>query len=223
MNILGIAPDVWISSATILKDGKLIAAAPEERFNRQKMSMAFPQYAVTYCLREAGIELHNVDIIAVAWNPGVHLRSPNKRFVDKMIWRGEYLHSVMGWLQIVGGSPEIESIEQLWRHMGSSNKQRIVYVNHHEAHAASTFFTSPFTDAAILTVDGRGESKTTTWGRGTGKSIKELQAVELPHSLGIFYSTLTEYLLDLSHIVMNGKSWLWPPWANRDTKSVLTA
>lgn len=194
MNILGLAPDVWISSASLVMDGKLVAAAAEERFNRQKMSMAFPQGAMAYCLETGGISLRDVDIIAIPWDPGEHIRSPNKRFVDKMVWRGEYLHSVMGWLQIAGGSPQIESIEQVWQHCGHCNKQRIVYTTHHDAHAASAFFTSPFTEAAILSVDGRGEAKTAAWGKGSGKSIEELMSVELPHSLGIFYSVITEYL-----------------------------
>lgn len=193
MRILGIAPDVWISSATLIEDGVVVAAAPEERFNRQKMSMAFPTRAINFCLKEAGCTLDALDAIAVAWNPGVHLRSPSGRFINNMRWRGEYLIAVPGGLQGIAGEPEIEGVEQLIRY-SRNREQKIIYVDHHTAHAASAFFFSPFEEAAILTADGRGELKTTTWNYGKGATIDELQSVDLPHSLGILYSALTEFL-----------------------------
>ncbi len=94
MKVLGISPDVWISSAALIDDGRIIAGAAEERFNRQKMSKAFPEQAIAYCLKEAGCTLDSIDHIAMPWNPGIHITSASKRFTRNARWRGEYLSSV---------------------------------------------------------------------------------------------------------------------------------
>ena len=192
MKILGIAPDVWISSAALIEDGQVVAAAPEERFNRQKMSSVFPDHAIEYCLRQSGCSLGDVDRIAVAWNPGVHIRSASSRYTRMLRWRGEYLINVPGALMKHMGKPQIDGIEEIVRMSGQEN--HIVFVNHHLAHAASSFFMSPFEDAAILTVDGRGEDETCMWGNGHNNQIDKLQAVRVPHSLGLMYGTFTEFL-----------------------------
>lgn len=193
MRVLGIAPDVWISSAAMVEDGIVVAAAAEERFTRQKMTGAFPRNAIRYCLETSGVGMDGVDAVAVAWNPGVHLQSPSGRYTDSMRWRGEYLVSVPGALQSVSNHQAIDGIEQLIHFQGGGST-RIVYVNHHMAHAACAFYLSPFEEAAVLTVDGRGEKETCCWFTAGQEGLVQKSSLSLPHSLGIFYSAMTEYL-----------------------------
>ena len=192
MRVLGVAPDVWISSAALIEDGQVVAAAPEERFNRQKMSRAFPAGAIDYCLAQAGRSLEDIDRIAVPWNPGVHLSSASSRFTSALRWRGEYMASVPSALLNHFGSPKVGGVEEVLRLLdGTVN---IEFVNHHMAHAANAFLLSPFESAAILTVDGRGEEETSTLNVGRDGQIEKLQAVRMPHSLGLIYGVFTEYL-----------------------------
>lgn len=192
MRILGIAPDVWISTAAFVEDGRVIAAAAEERFNKQKLSKAFPVHALAYCLREAGCQLEDVDGIAVGWNPGIHIRSASPRYFSSNRWRGEYLANVPAALLHEMASPMVDQIEE-WIQTPHS-KMHVTFLNHHQAHAASAFFLSPFSEAAILTVDGRGEAETCTWSVGSVGQIKKLHAVSFPHSLGEMYSAITQFL-----------------------------
>jgi carbamoyltransferase len=192
MKILGIGDDVWISSAALIEDGYVVAAAPEERFNRRKMSKVFPDRAIDFCLRQAGCGLDVVERIVVAWNPGAHIRSASSRYIGTPRWRGEYLVNVPGNILSQFGSPEVNGMAEHIHMTGRDT--RIDFVNHHLAHAASAFFPSPFDKAAILTVDGRGEEETCTWSLAQDNQIKKLQAVYMPHSLGLMYGTFTEYL-----------------------------
>jgi len=192
MKILGVAPYLWISSAALVEDGRVIAAAAEERFNRVKGSKAFPSKAIDYCLKEAGCSLDEIDRIAVAWNPGMHIRSASSRYISDLRWRGEYLINIPASLLNVAGNPDVDQVEELIRMSG--NDMRITFVNHHQAHAACAFFLSPFDQAAILTVDGRGENESVTWSMGGGSQIKKLSMVRFPHSLGEFYSAVTQFL-----------------------------
>ena len=192
MKILGIAPDVWISSAALIEDGRITAGVAEERLNRQKMSSAFPEQAIAYCLKEAGCTLDSIDQIAVAWNPGVHLRSASRRFTHNMRWRGEYMSSVPSVLLGIQDNPEVTGIDQII-HLADSDT-RITFVDHHMSHAANAFLLSPFDDAAILTADGRGEEETCTFGVGHGNQIEKLHSVSLPHSIGLLYGVITEFL-----------------------------
>jgi carbamoyltransferase len=192
MKVLGISPDVWISSAALIVDGKLVAAVPEERLTRQKMTAAFPSKAIDFCLSRAGLKMKDIDEVAIAWNPGAHLRSASGRHLAAPKWRGEYLGTFPSYINRHLGDPEITGIEQVLR-MGSEST-KIRYVNHHECHVASSFFLSPFKEAATLTVDGRGELETCTWSHCNGNDLKKLMSIELPYSLGLFYSTITEFL-----------------------------
>ena len=192
MRILGIAPEVWISSAALIEDGRVIAAAAEERFNRQKMSTIFPDRAIDYCLQQAGCSLDAIDQVAVAWNPGVHIRSASRRYSHSVRWRGEYLATIPAALLSKSGDPEVASMEEIV-HMADGDA-RIVFVNHHMAHAANAYLLSSFQRAAILTADGRGEEETTTFCIGHDNRIENLHSINLPHSLGLLYGTITEYL-----------------------------
>lgn len=196
--ILGIAPDVWISSAALIEDGEIIAAVAEERFNRQKMSTVFPDQAIEYCLEQAGCSLDGIDRVAVAWNPGPHITAASSRFTHNQRWRGEYLVSTPAALLKGAGSPVVEGMEEII-HLADGDT-RIVFVNHHMAHAANAFLLSPFESAAIFTADGRGEEETTTFCVGRGNQIEKLHSVDLPHSLGLFYGVITEFLGFRPHV-----------------------
>jgi carbamoyltransferase len=192
MKILGISPEVWISSAALLDNGKVVAAAPEERFNRQKMYSRFPDKAIDFCLEQAGCGIEDIDRVVIPWNPGVHIRSASSRYTHTMRWRGEFLAGVPGALLNHFGSPDVPGIEQIVPINGKD--VHISYINHHMAHAAGAFYLSPYERAAVMTVDGRGEMETCTWSLADGNEIKQLRATNMPHSLGLFYSSLTEYL-----------------------------
>lgn len=192
MKILGISSDIWITSAALIEDGRIVAAAPEERFNRQKMYRNFPLNAIKYCLKEAKCSLEDVEYVALAWNPGVHIRQPNFRFSEVIKWRAEHLYSIPNQLTPLLKNKKIDYIEQ--RLKQEKGDCKILYITHHLAHAANAFFLSPFEEAAILSVDGRGEDSTALFATGKGNKIDEIQDVSFPHSLGLFYGTVTEYL-----------------------------
>lgn len=192
MKLLGICHEVWISSAVLIDDGKIVAGSAEERFDRRKMSKAFPISAIKYCLQEANCSLEDINCVAVAWNPGIHLKRLNPRFSSVGRWQAEYLYSVPNQLLSLLKEKRVEYVEQRLKLV--SGVCRIMYVTHHLAHAANAFFPSPFEEAAILTIDGRGEDDTALFGMGRGNKIEEIQSVVFPHSLGLLYGTFTEFL-----------------------------
>lgn len=192
MKILGICSDIFITSAALLENGKVIAGAAEERFNRQKLYRGFPINAIKYCLKEAGCSLEDIDCIALGWNPGLHLKPSSLRFGSVVRWRGELLHSIPHALLSLAKNKEVDFVEQALK---LGNKEiKVVYVTHHHSHAANAFLISPFKESAILTIDGRGECDTAAFFTGRDNKIEELQTVQLPHSLGLFYGTFTEFL-----------------------------
>ena len=192
MRILGIGPELWISSAALLKDGRVVAAAAEERFDRQKASRKFPHRAIEYCLSEDKSRFEDVDYVAVGWNPGIHLGTYNYRFSDAARWRAEYLYQIPNNLLRLSADKRIDYVEQIFKQPKGDIK--VMYVTHHLAHAANGFYLSPFRDAAILTVDGRGEEETGFFGVGKNNKITQLKTVPFPQSLGLFYSAITQFL-----------------------------
>jgi carbamoyltransferase len=194
MRILGISPaDVWLSSAALLEDGKVTAACAEERLDRQKMSKAFPVKAINFCLRQAKISIKDVDYVVMSWNPAVHIRSASMRYLSAIRWRGEYLYSVPSYLLSQFQSPGVKRIEECI-YLDDGKRIPIIFVNHHDAHAANAFLLSPFKEASIMTIDGRGESDSCVFFKGEGNSIKRIKSINMPYSLGLFYSSFTEYL-----------------------------
>ncbi|MBL9079293.1 MAG: carbamoyltransferase [Planctomycetes bacterium] len=187
--VLGISAFYHDSAAALLRDGEIVAAAQEERFTRKKHDAAFPSRAVEYCLRTAGISAPQLDFVAfydkpilkfhrlietyLAFAP-VGLRSFSKAVP---MWLGEKLHMR----------------RQLTRQLGARPKNRYVFPEHHESHAASAFYPSPFEDAAIVTMDGVGEWATTSIGTGEGNRLRLLHEIRFPHSLGLLYSAFTYY------------------------------
>lgn len=192
MRILGIGPEVWISSAALLKDGKVVAGSAQERYDRIKASRKFPYGAIKECLKEAKCEMEDIDYVAVGWNPGIHLRSFNYRFSDAARWRAEYLYQMPNHLIRLLKDKEIQYVEQVFQQ--KKGKQHIIYVTHHLAHAAGAFYPSPFKEAAILSVDGRGEDDSALLAVGKGNKITELKTLALPHSLGLVYSAITQFV-----------------------------
>ncbi len=189
MYILGISAFYHDSAAALVKDGRIVAAAQEERFTRKKHDAGFPQNAIDYCLAEAGIDAAALDYVG---------------FYDKPLAKFERLletymaFAPAGFASFAKAMPEwlhkkINLPRVLRRGLGKKYKGRFVFTNHHESHAASAFFPSPFEQAAILTIDGVGEWATATIGQGTGHRIKMLRELHFPHSLGLLYSAFTYY------------------------------
>lgn len=185
--ILGISAYYHDSAAAIIKNGDIIACAEEERFTRKKGDNSFPLNAVHYCLKEAGIgidELHHV----------VFYDKPVLKF-DRII--ASYIHSAPRGLASFLKAIPLWLKDKLWVEdiicKELNYKNNILFTEHHQSHAASAFFPSPFKEAAIITVDGAGEWATTTIGCGSDNNIKLIKKIDFPHSLGLLYSAFTYY------------------------------
>ncbi len=216
MYILGINAVYHDSAACLVGDGRVIAAAEEERFTRIKhgkrpipfSTYELPFHAIDYCLREAGIALVDVDAIAYSYNPCLLL---GRHAEDAMLtlplepskypkaeewesaWDPLFLSSIVNAPRhLVGGVPH--HLQERFRGAKADGPYRWHFVEHHVAHAASAFLASPFERAAVLTLDGRGERATTSYSVGSGNRLSTLGEVHFPHSLGILYEKITEYL-----------------------------
>ncbi len=191
LRVLGISFDVYITSACLIEDGKILAACPEERLSRVKLTKEFPRRAIRYCLEQADCNLAEVDYIAVGWNPGVHANHLNPRFSSVTRWRAEQLYAIPNFLLSMQGDQRVHQVTQ---HFITQNAEaRVVYVDHHRSHAA-LYFLSPFQRAAVMTCDGMGEENTVTLSLAEGNKITELQRQLAPHSLGHFYGAVTQFL-----------------------------
>ncbi len=188
-NILGISAFYHDSAASLVVDGEIVAAAQEERFTRKKHDYNFPDNAIRYCLEAAGLQPEDLDYVG---------------FYDKPLTKFERLLET--YLAFVpSGYRSFRQAMPLWlkqklhlpremrRGLQNRYKGRFVFTDHHESHAASAFFPSPFDEAAILTLDGVGEWSTTCFGVGRGNKIELLQEMRFPHSLGLLYSAFTYY------------------------------
>jgi len=193
MNILGINAYHGDAAAAIVSNGRLIAAAEEERFNRFKHSAGFPEEAIRYCLNAAGIGLEDLDHIGISRDPSAHLHK-KILFAATRVARLA-THQIKDRL---GNAAKVRDLkDEIARVFGVSKKQlgaRFHNVEHHRAHLASCFFVSPFERAALLSIDGFGDFISTMWGVGEGNSIEVLGQVEYPHSTGIIYTATTQFL-----------------------------
>ncbi len=186
--ILGISCYYHDSAAALLKDGVLVAAAHEERFTRIKHDENFPRKAVEYCLREAGITKDDLAYVVFYDKPLTKFERILQTALDA--WpRGYFqmLQSFTVWL-----SKKLWARQQIGRSL--DYKGDILFCEHHLSHAASAYFSSPFQDAAVVTVDGVGEWETTTLGYGKESDLVLTQTLHFPHSLGLLYSAVTGYL-----------------------------
>ena len=192
MIILGINAYHADSSAAVLVNGKLIAAIEEERFTRVKHWAGFPQQAIEFCLHEAGVSLEQVDHIAIG-------RDPKAKFLKKILF---LLRHPGGSLKVIrerfNNSKKIISLEDEFLNIKSVDieqlKKKIHQVEHHRSHLASAFFPSPFEKAALLSIDGSGDFTTTMTGVGEGNHIEVLNSIDFPHSIGLFYTSMTQWL-----------------------------
>ena len=191
MIILGLNHGEINSSSVIIKNGKIIAGVPEERFTRNKKTKAFPKNSVNYCLNQAGIKLDDCDYVAQAWNPGEYWRKFNPLLSNNRIKREDYFYTVRDNLYNLT-ERDIPS----WTLLDSEgeNMPPIYFIRHHLTHASNAFFLSPFSESAILTCDHRGEFETTTFGKGNDLDIEILSKQTMPHSLGLFYAAYTQLL-----------------------------
>ncbi|MBN1269803.1 MAG: carbamoyltransferase [Kiritimatiellae bacterium] len=192
MNILGISAYYHDSAAALVRDGEIIAAAQEERFSRKKHDFRFPFNAVRYCLAEGGITTENLDGVAFYDKPitkfariletylAVAPKGLRSFMMALPLWMKQKL-----WIPL--------EIEKALEMCGISPAAPIYFPEHHESHAASAFFPSPFKRAAILTVDGVGEWATSTLGHGVDNNVEVLSELRFPHSLGLLYSAFTYF------------------------------
>ena len=189
MNILGISAFYHDSAACLVQDGRIVAAAQEERFTRKKHDFRFPQHAIDYCLGEGGIGAGDLDYVA---------------FYDKPLVKFERLletymaYAPAGFRSFVAGMPlwlqqKLHLPREMDRGLKGQYKGRYVFTDHHESHAASAFFPCPYNEAAVLTLDGVGEWATATFGTGRGNKIELTHELRFPHSLGLLYSAFTYF------------------------------
>jgi carbamoyltransferase len=189
MNILGISCYFHDAAAALLRDGQLVAAAEEERFSRRKHDYEFPQQAIDFCLRSAGLAAGDLDYVVFFEKPFVKferlLLTSLQTFPRSA---GVFREAMISWLG-----------DKLWiRHLIQKRlgtpAARVLFSDHHLSHAASAFYCSPFEEAAILTVDGVGEWATASLGYGKGTDITLLEEIRFPHSVGLLYSAFTAFL-----------------------------
>lgn len=195
MVILGISAYYHDSAAALLKEGVVVAAAQEERFSRVKNDASFPRMALLYCLKEANVEPSDVDLIVFYDKPFLKFERILETF---------YREAPRGFQPFLKGIPVWikeklffkRMIKEELRDIGFYYKERtrLLFTEHHLAHAASTFFASPFDEAAILTIDGVGEWTTLSIAHGKGNNIRVLKEMLFPESVGLFYSAFTYYL-----------------------------
>jgi carbamoyltransferase len=186
--ILGISAYYHDAAAALVIDGEIVAAAEEERFTRKKHDASFPQHAVEYCLKEAGLSAGELEYVGFYEKPLVKFdRLLETYLAFAPAGYRSFRQAIPLWLK-----EKLHLPRQIRRRL-PDYKRRFVFLDHHESHAASAFFPSPFDQAAILTADGVGEWSTTCLGAGRGNRIELTQAIRFPHSLGLLYSAFTYY------------------------------
>jgi len=186
--ILGLSAYYHDSAACLLKDGEVFAAGQEERFTRKKHDARFPRNAVDYCLREAGITPEELTVVAFYDKPFLKFERILQTYLG-IAPKGlrQFVKAMPVWLkEKLGTARDIRS--EL-----PGYTRRILFGEHHESHAASAFYPSPFEEAAVLTIDGVGEWATTTFGVGRGSELEILKEINWPHSIGMLYSAFTYY------------------------------
>ena len=209
MYVLGINAYHGDASAAVIKDGELLAAVEEERFNRCKHCAGFPAEAIKYCLDVAGITIDEVEHIGISRDPSAHLHKKilyaATRAAKSLGASAEAGSSERGGRGIFGAISEriantakVRDLkDDLARHLGVQKSQlraKFQNVEHHRAHLASSFYVSPFERAALLSIDGFGDFISTMWGVGEGNSVEVMGQVEYPHSTGILYTATTQFI-----------------------------
>ncbi|MCS7465724.1 carbamoyltransferase [Stieleria sp. ICT_E10.1] len=187
--ILGLSAFYHDSAAVLLIDGEIVAAAQEERFTRKKHDATFPIHAIEFCLQRAGITADELDHVGFYEKPLLKFDRLLETYLSfapqgfRSFWK-----AMPAWM-----TEKLHLRREIRRGLGNGFKRRIAFCHHHQSHAASAFFPSPFDQAAILTMDGVGEWATTTMGVGQGNKIQLTDEIRFPHSLGLLYSAFTYY------------------------------
>jgi len=188
MNILGINAYHGNASAAIVCDGQLVAAVEEERFNRVKYAAGFPAQAIRYCLKEAGLKLEEIDHVAVP-------RNPFARLGTKLFYALRMPSFARGRAKVLAKFTGVrEALAAAFDTDPGRISAQFHRIEHHQAHLASAFFVSPFERAALLSADGLGDFASTMWGAGAGARMEIADAIAFPHSLGLYYTAVTQYL-----------------------------
>ena len=187
MNILGISAYYHDSAACLVHEGKIIAAAQEERFTRKKHDFNFPFHAIDYCLREGKISANELDYVAFYDKPFIKFERLLETFLAYApVGIKSFVKAIPVWVK-----QKLWIRELIKNDLGYQGK--IIFPTHHESHAASAFFPSPFSEAAFLTIDGVGEWNTTTFGVGKDNKLHIMSEINFPHSLGLLYSAFTYF------------------------------
>jgi carbamoyltransferase len=203
VRILGISAFYHDSAAALLVDGEIVAAAQEERFTRKKHDSSFPTGAVEYVLKEGGIDIGDLDMVAFYDKPYIKFERLLETY-HAFVPRGlvSFLSAIPVWIKEKLFTKKViyDELSKIRLNKGNGSaggrskfKPQLVFPEHHLSHAASAFFPSPFEESAILTVDGVGEWSTAAIGLGSGNSITILKELHFPHSLGLLYSAFTYY------------------------------
>lgn len=198
MYVLGINAYHGDASAAIVHNGKLIAAVEEERLNRIKHCAGFPEHAIRFCLKAAGISLEDMDHIGISRDPSAHLHK-KVLFAAARAAKGAGGTGLINQVKDrLGNAAKVRDLKSELARVFDTPKNRIRAqfhnVEHHRAHLASCFYVSPFERAALLSIDGFGDFISTMWAMGHGNDVEMLGQVEYPHSIGIVYTATTQFL-----------------------------
>ncbi len=186
--ILGISAFYHDSAACLVRDGEIVAAAQEERFTRKKHDPSFPKNAINYCLKEAGITVKDLDFVGYYEKPFIKFERLLLTYLSfAPIGIRSFLKAMPAWLK-----EKIFLKDLIARELGYDGE--IIFTEHHESHAASAFYPSPFKTAAILTMDGVGEWTTSSFGVGQANKLELMSEIKFPHSIGLLYSAFTYYV-----------------------------
>ena len=187
--ILGISAFYHDSAAALVIDGRIVAAAQEERFTRKKHDHDFPCHAIEYCLAEAGLRPEQLDYVGFYDKPFLKFERLLETYLAYVpAGFRSFLMAMPVWLR-----QKLHLPREMRTALGRGYTKRFIFSEHHESHAASAFFPSPFEEAAILTLDGVGEWATATLGVGSGNRVELTHEMRFPHSLGLLYSAFTYY------------------------------
>lgn len=187
MNILGISAFYHDSAACLVQDGIIVSAVQEERFTRKKHDPGFPSKSIDYCLNNSGLTIQDIDFIAYYEKPFLKFERILESYMQYAPFGiSSFIKAMPGWIK------KKVWIKDIIRNRLGYNGE-IIFTEHHESHAASAFFPSPFQESAFLTMDGVGEWSTTSYGIGKGNNIEILADIQFPHSIGLLYSAFTYF------------------------------
>lgn len=216
MRILGVSAFYHDSAASLVVDGEIFAAAQEERFTRKKHDARFPANAVRYCMEGVGVSPEDIDHVVFYEKPFLKFERLLESYLS-FAPRGlrSFQMALPLWTREKLFQKDLlrRELEGIWPEIDW--KSKLLFAEHHQSHAASAFFPSPFEDALVLTMDGVGEWATTSVALGSGNQLKIVREIRYPHSLGLLYSAFTYYT---GFKVNSGesRSWAWPHTASRD-------